>query len=164
MRTAVFIQVRLGSTRLPPRRCCRSPGAPSYRHVMRALRVVPADVHALVTDARAPKPCARKHRLKATRSSSAQGKTSCPLLRCGAHLRGRPRRSAQPATILYLARPRGKHLRDARRARSRPEPLPGQPVGHRCRGDRSEGAFRRRRGSGAAGGTGAHHDLALPAP
>jgi len=51
MRTAVFIQVRLGSTRLRSKALLPFAGSTIIVHVMRALRLVQADVYALVTDA-----------------------------------------------------------------------------------------------------------------
>jgi len=50
MRTGVFVQVRLGSTRLPGKALLPLAGATVIQHVMRALIGVPADVHALLTD------------------------------------------------------------------------------------------------------------------
>ena len=50
MRTGVFVQVRLGSTRLPSKALLPLAGMPTIRHVMRALSLVPAEVRALVTD------------------------------------------------------------------------------------------------------------------
>lgn len=50
MRTGIFIQVRLGSTRLPRKATLRLPGGNIIQHVMRALARVPADVRALLTD------------------------------------------------------------------------------------------------------------------
>ncbi len=48
MRTGIFIQVRLGSTRLPGKALLPLPGGSVIQHVMRALAAVPADVHALL--------------------------------------------------------------------------------------------------------------------
>jgi spore coat polysaccharide biosynthesis protein SpsF len=48
--TGVFVQVRLGSTRLPGKALLPLAGSTVIGHVMRALREVPADVHALLTD------------------------------------------------------------------------------------------------------------------
>jgi spore coat polysaccharide biosynthesis protein SpsF len=50
-RTGVFIQVRLGSTRLPGKALLPLAGMPVVSHVMRAVAQVPAEVHALLTDA-----------------------------------------------------------------------------------------------------------------
>ncbi len=50
MRTGVFIQVRLGSTRLPSKAVLPLAGATVIQHVMRAVRPVEAEVHALLTD------------------------------------------------------------------------------------------------------------------
>ncbi len=50
MRTAVLVQVRMGSTRLPGKALLPLKGMSVIRHVMRALQGVPADVRALVTD------------------------------------------------------------------------------------------------------------------
>jgi len=50
VRTGIFIQVRLGSTRLPRKATLRLPGGNIIQHVMRALARVPADVRALLTD------------------------------------------------------------------------------------------------------------------
>ncbi len=50
MRTGVFVQVRLGSTRLPEKALLPLPGGSLIQHVMRALAPVAADVHALLTD------------------------------------------------------------------------------------------------------------------
>lgn len=50
MRTGVFVQVRLGSTRLPAKALLPLPGGSVIQHVMRALAPVAADVHALLTD------------------------------------------------------------------------------------------------------------------
>ena len=49
--TGVFVQVRLGSVRLPGKALIPIEGRPAIEHVMRSLRRVPASVHALVTDA-----------------------------------------------------------------------------------------------------------------
>jgi len=46
----IFIQVRLGSTRLPGKALLPLPGGTVIQHVMRALAGVPADVRALVTE------------------------------------------------------------------------------------------------------------------
>jgi spore coat polysaccharide biosynthesis protein SpsF len=46
----VFIQVRLGSTRLPRKALLPLAGAPIVSHVMRALSAIPAEVKALLTD------------------------------------------------------------------------------------------------------------------
>jgi len=51
VRTGIFVQVRLGSTRLPGKALLALPGGTVIQHVMRALREVSADVHALLTDA-----------------------------------------------------------------------------------------------------------------
>jgi len=50
VRTGVFVQVRLGSTRLPAKALLPLPGGSVIQHVMRALAPVAADVHALLTD------------------------------------------------------------------------------------------------------------------
>jgi len=50
VRTAVFIQVRLGSTRLPRKALLPLRGGNVIQHVMRAMTGVPADVRALLTD------------------------------------------------------------------------------------------------------------------
>jgi spore coat polysaccharide biosynthesis protein SpsF len=50
VRTGVFIQVRLGSTRLPAKAVLPIDGVSLIRHAMRALRGVPAEVHALLSD------------------------------------------------------------------------------------------------------------------
>ncbi len=50
MGTGVFIQVRLGSTRLPSKAILPLAGSTVIQHVMRAVRGVPAAVHALLTD------------------------------------------------------------------------------------------------------------------
>ena len=50
MRTAVLVQVRLGSTRLPSKALLPLAGATVIDHVMRALLLVPAETRALVTD------------------------------------------------------------------------------------------------------------------
>ena len=50
MRTGIFVQVRLGSTRLPAKALLALPGGCIIQHVMRSLLPVPADVRALVTD------------------------------------------------------------------------------------------------------------------
>jgi spore coat polysaccharide biosynthesis protein SpsF len=50
VRTGIFIQVRLGSTRLPGKALLELPGGPVIRHVMRSLATVHADVRALLTD------------------------------------------------------------------------------------------------------------------
>ena len=52
MSLGIFIQVRLGSTRLPGKALLPLPGGTVIQHVMRALARVPADVRALVTEAR----------------------------------------------------------------------------------------------------------------
>lgn len=51
MRTAVFVQVRLGSQRLPFKALLPLPGGSVIQHVMRAVAGVPAEEHALLTDA-----------------------------------------------------------------------------------------------------------------
>jgi spore coat polysaccharide biosynthesis protein SpsF len=51
MRTAVFIQVRLGSTRLPSKALLPFAGSTVIGHVMRAVHMIDADAHALLTDA-----------------------------------------------------------------------------------------------------------------
>ncbi len=50
MRTGIFIQVRLGSSRLPEKAILPLGGSTVIRHAMRALREVPADERALLTD------------------------------------------------------------------------------------------------------------------
>jgi len=50
VRTGIFIQVRLGSTRLPRKATLQLPGGNIIQHVMRSLALVPADVRALLTD------------------------------------------------------------------------------------------------------------------
>ncbi len=50
MSLGIFIQVRLGSTRLPSKAVLPIQGVSLIRHAMRALRGVPADVLAIVTD------------------------------------------------------------------------------------------------------------------
>lgn len=52
MPTGIFVQVRLGSTRLPAKALLPLPGGCLIRHVMRSLAGVPADVRALLTDGR----------------------------------------------------------------------------------------------------------------
>jgi spore coat polysaccharide biosynthesis protein SpsF len=47
----IFVQVRLGSTRLPRKAVLPLAGATVIQHVMRAMAVVPARVRALLTDA-----------------------------------------------------------------------------------------------------------------
>jgi len=51
MSLGVFIQVRLGSTRLPAKALLPLPGGLIIQHVMRSMSRVPAEVRALVTDA-----------------------------------------------------------------------------------------------------------------
>jgi spore coat polysaccharide biosynthesis protein SpsF len=51
VRTAVFVQVRLGSTRLAEKTTLPLPGGNVIQHVMRALAAVPVEVRALLTDA-----------------------------------------------------------------------------------------------------------------
>jgi len=51
MTLGVFIQVRLGSTRLPAKALLPLSGGTIIQHVMRSMSLVPADVHALVTEA-----------------------------------------------------------------------------------------------------------------
>lgn len=51
MRTGVFVQVRLASTRLARKALLPLAGSTVIGHVMRALARVPADVRALLTDA-----------------------------------------------------------------------------------------------------------------
>jgi spore coat polysaccharide biosynthesis protein SpsF len=51
VRTGVFVQVRLASTRLPSKVVLPLPHGSVIQHVMRALKGVPADVYALLTDA-----------------------------------------------------------------------------------------------------------------
>ena len=50
MRTGIFIQVRLGSNRLPRKATLQLPGGNIIQHVMKSLAPVPADVRALLTD------------------------------------------------------------------------------------------------------------------
>jgi spore coat polysaccharide biosynthesis protein SpsF len=50
MRTGIFVQVRLASTRLARKALLQLAGGTVIGHVMRALALVPADVHALLTD------------------------------------------------------------------------------------------------------------------
>jgi len=50
MRTGIFVQVRLGSTRLARKALLPLAGSTVLGHVMRALERVPADVRALLTD------------------------------------------------------------------------------------------------------------------
>lgn len=50
MRTGIFVQVRLGSTRLPAKAVLPLAGATVIQHVMRAVAAVPAEVRALLTD------------------------------------------------------------------------------------------------------------------
>ncbi len=50
-RTGILVQVRLGSTRLPGKALQVVAGLSITRHVMRALRLVEAEVRALLTDA-----------------------------------------------------------------------------------------------------------------
>lgn len=52
MSTGIFIQVRLGSTRLPAKALLPLPGGSIIQHVMRSLRAVPAEVRALLTDSK----------------------------------------------------------------------------------------------------------------
>jgi spore coat polysaccharide biosynthesis protein SpsF len=49
--TGIFVQVRLGSTRLPRKAVLPLGGATVIQHVMRAMAAVPAQVRALLTDA-----------------------------------------------------------------------------------------------------------------
>ncbi len=51
MSLGVFIQVRLGSTRLPGKALLPLPGGTIIQHVMRSMSRVPAEVRALVTEA-----------------------------------------------------------------------------------------------------------------
>jgi spore coat polysaccharide biosynthesis protein SpsF len=48
--TGIFVQVRLGSTRLPSKALLPLPGGCLIQHVMRSLAAVPAAVRALLTD------------------------------------------------------------------------------------------------------------------
>jgi len=50
MRRAVFLQVRLSSTRLPRKALLPLDGIPVIQHAMTSLKRVPAAVHALLTD------------------------------------------------------------------------------------------------------------------
>ena len=50
MRTGIFVQVRLGSTRLPRKAVLPLAGGNVIQHVMRAMAGVPADTRALLTD------------------------------------------------------------------------------------------------------------------
>jgi spore coat polysaccharide biosynthesis protein SpsF len=50
--TGIFVQVRLGSTRLPSKALLPLPGGCLIQHVMRSLAAVPAAVRALLTDGR----------------------------------------------------------------------------------------------------------------
>ncbi len=49
--TGVFVQVRLGSIRLPGKALLEIEDRPAIEHAMRSLRRLPASVHALLTDA-----------------------------------------------------------------------------------------------------------------
>ncbi len=51
VRTGIFVQIRMGSTRFAGKALVEIEGLPIARHVMRALALVPADVRALLTDA-----------------------------------------------------------------------------------------------------------------
>lgn len=51
MTVGVFLQVRLGSTRLPGKALLPLAGRSSVEHAMDALRAIRADVHAILTDA-----------------------------------------------------------------------------------------------------------------
>ncbi len=51
MSLGVFIQVRLGSTRLPSKALLPLPGGTIIQHVMRSMSLVPCDTRALVTEA-----------------------------------------------------------------------------------------------------------------
>lgn len=51
MATGVFVQVRLGSTRLPGKALLELSGGCVIEHVMRSVRGIGADVNALLTDA-----------------------------------------------------------------------------------------------------------------
>ena len=51
MSTGIFVQVRLGSTRLPAKALLPLPGGSIIQQVMRSLQAVPAEVRALLTDA-----------------------------------------------------------------------------------------------------------------
>ena len=50
MDTGIFVQVRLGSTRLPRKAVLPLTGGTVIQHVMRAMAMVPAGVRALLTD------------------------------------------------------------------------------------------------------------------
>jgi spore coat polysaccharide biosynthesis protein SpsF len=50
VRTGVFVQVRIGSTRLPSKAILPLPGGTVIQHVMRALMGIPAEARALLTD------------------------------------------------------------------------------------------------------------------
>ncbi len=52
MSLGIFIQVRLGSTRLPGKALLPLPGGTVIQHVMRSMARVPAEVRALVTEER----------------------------------------------------------------------------------------------------------------
>ena len=52
MSAGVFVQVRLGSTRLPGKALLGLPGGCVIQHVMRSVKAIEADVNALLTDAR----------------------------------------------------------------------------------------------------------------
>lgn len=49
-RTGVFLQVRLGSTRLPGKALYEIEGKPLITHAMESLKCVEADIHLLLTD------------------------------------------------------------------------------------------------------------------
>lgn len=49
-RTGILVQVRLGSTRLPGKALLPLCGSNIIQHVMRALKLIPSSVYALVTD------------------------------------------------------------------------------------------------------------------
>ena len=52
MSTGIFVQVRLGSTRLPAKALEPLPGGCIIQHVMKSLQAVPADIRALLTDSK----------------------------------------------------------------------------------------------------------------
>jgi spore coat polysaccharide biosynthesis protein SpsF len=61
--TGIFVQVRLGSTRLPSKALLPLAGGCIIQHVMRSLQAVPAEVRALLTDSKSEaslSPLARK--------------------------------------------------------------------------------------------------------
>ena len=117
MRTGIFVQVRLGSTRLGRKALLPLADGTIIGHVMRALSLVDADVRALLTDPDSLDALASEaaaHGFLAVAGHPAR--RARPLRRCRAPARraaGDPGHRRQPA---HLSAPGEGHPRAARGA------------------------------------------------